>query len=294
MASIGGLEIRNPVILAAGVLGDSPENLRAAYEAGAGAVVTKSLTVDPRPARPEPTIITLENGGRLNAVGLANPGAAAFARALGCADGAGKSGPGYPVIVSLAGSDPTDFEHMIGLFGGNVAGFEINLSCPNVDGVGQDVGDDPGLVGRIVGAAVDAAAGRTVLPVFVKIGHHMMGAALAALNSGAAGLTAINTIPATSVDFVTGEPVFGPRAGGLSGPPIKPVALRAVRDLVAAHPRAAVMGCGGISTWQDAAEFLASGAAAVQVGSAAMENLGVLGRIAGGLSARAGNNNAPQ
>ena len=270
LTRIGSLEIRNPVILASGVLGDSPTTLKAAYNAGAGAVITKSITIDPRQGRPEPNIIRADNGGWLNAIGLENPGAKEFARILGR--------PDYPVIVSLAGSNPSDFKYMIGLFD-HAVGFELNLSCPNVDGLGDDVGDDSDLTSRVIKAAKSAAN----VPVFVKIGHHMAESAKAAVLAGADGITAINTVPATAVDHNTREPVFGPRAGGLSGPPIKPIALRTVHDIVNRHS-VPVIGCGGISTWRDAAEFMMVGAVAVQVGSAAMDDLNVLGRIADGLS----------
>ena len=131
---IGPLEIRNPVIKASFLNGDTPENLRAAYEAGAGAVVTKSVTLEPRNGNPDPNLIEVEGGGWLNCIGLRNAGAAEFARVLGK--------PDYPVIVSLAGTDPASFTSMIGMFECATA-FELNLSCPNVDGFGDYVGHDP-------------------------------------------------------------------------------------------------------------------------------------------------------
>ncbi|MDE0265758.1 MAG: dihydroorotate dehydrogenase [Thaumarchaeota archaeon] len=268
LVQVGPLKIRNPVILASGILGADPVTLKAAYESGAGAVVTKSVTPKPVPSRPKPLIVPYENGW-LNAVGLANPGASVFANDLGR--------PDYPVIVSLAGSTPSDFEYMINLFDG-VAGFELNMSCPNAGGFGCDIGDDLNLMSSIVEAAKNA----TDLPVFVKIGHSMMKSTTSAILAGADGITAINTVPATRVDIETGNFLFGPHRGGLSGPPIRPIALRAVHDLANAH-EVPIIGCGGISTWEHAVQFLKAGAIAVQVGSAAMDNPAVLGQIANGL-----------
>ena len=137
----GGLKgLRSPVVPAAGVLGDSPSGLGEAYDTGIGAVVTKSPTVAPRPPRPEPTIVRAGTGW-LNVVGLANPGASEFADMLGK--------PDFPVVVSLAGEDTIDFGWMVGLFK-QVAGFELDMSCPNVRGTGDEPGDDPDLVGAIV------------------------------------------------------------------------------------------------------------------------------------------------
>ena len=270
LTRIGQLEIRNPVILASGPCGDTPERLKAAYDAGAGAVVTKSVTLEPRDGNPEPNLIRSECGGWLNSIGLHNEGAMEFARRLGR--------PDYPVIVSLAGYDPLDFTAMIEMFDGATA-FELNLSCPNVKGFGDDVGHDPVLTERVVRAAKSA----TDIPVFVKIAWDMTrSAAVVAARSGADGITAINSVPAMEIDIKTGKPKLSSSKSGLSGPPIKDIALSAISRL--AHSvDVPIMGCGGISTWQDAAEFLQLGASAVQVGSAAMEDLNVLGRIATGL-----------
>ena len=257
-------------MLSAGILGDSPSKLKTAYDAGAGAVVTKSITLLPRPPRSEPTIIRLETGGYINAVGLSNPGAEKFSKLLG--------EPDYPVIVSLAGSDPSEIASMVDIFDDAACAFEINMSCPNVDGVGADIGDDPKLVANIVRASKSA----TDSPVFVKIGHHMLSSAVEAVATGADGITAINTIPATAISG-DGKAVFGLHAGGLSGGVIKHIALRAVYDL-ADMCDAPIIGCGGVECWQDAVEFLQAGASAVQIGSAVMMgDVSVIGDVARGV-----------
>ena len=262
------LRLRNPVVLAAGILGDSPENLRAAYDAGAGAVVTKSITLRAREGNPEPTILR-EGSGWLNSVGLRNPGAERFASMLGS--------PDYPVIVSLAGSMPDEFTEMARLFGA-AAAFELNASCPNAEG--YDMGQDP----RLTGDVVSAVKSCTDLPVFVKVGVNMEGAVKAAVDAGADGITAINTIPAMHMDPATGRPTFRNRRCGLSGPPIRPIALNEVYRVAHTHG-VPVMGCGGVGSGADALSFIQAGAWAVQVGSAAMMNgVDMLGRIATDLS----------
>lgn len=270
MATVGPLEIRNPVILASGVLGDAPENLRAAYDMGAGVVVTKTITLEPREGYPGPTIKELDDGWTLNWVGLKNPGAKEFADMLGR--------PDYPVIVSLTGSIPSDFGRMVGMFDG-VVGFELNISCPNVAGMGDYIGHDPVLTTQVVEAAKRA----TDLPVFVKVSNTMDAAVQAAIDAGADGITAINTVPGMHVDIKAEPPLV--RKGGLSGHHLLPIALGMVKHIVSRY-KVPVMGCGGVSTWQDAAAYLEAGAAAVQIGTAAMNDMSVLERIASRLAGR--------
>ena len=263
----GPFKLRNPVVLAAGILGDSPESLRAAYDAGAGAVVTKSITLHPREGNTGTTLVR-EGEGWLNSVGLKNPGAEAFAAMLGR--------PGYPVIVSLAGSIPDEFAQMAGLFEG-AAAFELNASCPNVEG--YDMGQDPQLTGEVVAAIKE----QTDVPVFVKVGVHMRRAVEAAIKAGADGITAINTVPAMKIDTATARPLFSAGRCGLSGPPIRSIALGEVYHIVERYG-IPVMGCGGVSSGVDALCFLQAGAWAVQVGSAAIDDVGAPGRIAKDLS----------
>ena len=270
MTAVGPLKLRNPVILASGVLGDVPENLRAAYDAGAGAVVTKSITLEPREGNPHKNVVSLANGWTLNWVGLKNPGAEAFADMLGR--------PGYPVIVSLAGSMPSDFARMVGMFDG-VAGFELNISCPNVEGMGNYIGHDPVLTMQVVSAVKRA----TNLPIFVKVSNTMDAAVRAAIDAGANGITAINTVPGMGIETNTEPPRV--RKGGLSGPNLLPISLRTVNHIVSQY-KVPVMGCGGVSTWQDAVAYLEAGAAAVQIGTAAMNDISVLERIASHLTGR--------
>lgn len=267
---IGPLELRSPIILASGLRGDTPESLKQAYNTGIGAVVTKSITMQPREGHAEPNLVKKKDGGWLNAIGLKNIGAERFAEQLGR--------PAYPVIVSLAGYDPVDFASMIEIFNDTATAFEINLSCPCVVGFGDDVGDDTALTSNIVKTAKSS----TDVPVFVKIAHTMMESADTAIHAGADGITAINTIPAMEIDITSGKPILSNVTGGLSGPPIKNVAIHTVHKLSNIHD-CPIIGCGGISSWNDAAEFLLAGAVAVQVGSAAMEDLSILYEISQGI-----------
>ncbi len=276
LTSIGSLNLQGPAMLASGILGISADVFRRVLREGAGAVVTKSLSREPWEGYPNPTVIGAGAGGWLNAVGLSNPGAESFASMLsGASD--------VPVIVSLVGSTAADFEFMVGRFKGcNVLAYELNLSCPHVARVGLEVGDDHGLVGEIVGA-VKGAAG---VPVIAKVGlgtTHYIETVGAAVSAGADAITAINTVRAMAIDIHARRPILSNKIGGLSGAPIRPIAVRCVYEISSKYD-IPVIGCGGISTWEDAVEFILAGASAVQVGSAAgQDNIGIFGGINSGV-----------
>ena len=138
--SIGPINLERPVMLASGILGISLDVFKRLHRSGAGAIVTKSLSKEPWEGYPNPTIFSVNGGGWLNAVGLSNPGASYFAKML-------EVNNDVPIIVSLVGSIPEDFELMVKEFDNcKIAGFELNLSCPHVAKVGLEVGDDPELV----------------------------------------------------------------------------------------------------------------------------------------------------
>ncbi|MDX1533248.1 MAG: dihydroorotate dehydrogenase, partial [Nitrosopumilaceae archaeon] len=144
--SIGSLTLEKPAMLASGILGISLDVFKRVVNAGAGAVVTKSLSKEPWEGYPNPTIFSVGDGGWLNAVGLSNPGAENFAQMI-------SENKDVPIIVSLVGSVKEDFEFMIKQFENcNVAAYELNLSCPHVAKVGLEVGDDPELVKSIIDA----------------------------------------------------------------------------------------------------------------------------------------------
>jgi dihydroorotate dehydrogenase (NAD+) catalytic subunit len=247
-------------MLASGILGISLDVFNRIYRSGAGAVVTKSLSKEPWEGYSNPTIFSVGGGGWINAVGLSNPGAPNFAKMI-------ENNKDVPIIVSLVGSIPEDFEFMVNEFTKcNVAGYELNLSCPHVAKVGLEVGDDPELVKKIVSIVKKS----TNVPVIAKVGlgtTNYLDTVGIAIDSGIDAITAINTVRAMAVDVNTQKPILSNKFGGLSGTPIKPIALRCVYEISSKY-NIPIIGCGGISTWEDAVEFLLAGASAIQIGSA--------------------------
>lgn len=256
--SIGKISLQRPAMLASGILGISVEVFGRIYRSGAGAVVSKSLSREPWEGYPNPTIIGID-GGYLNAVGLANPGAPYFAKMI-------SQNKDIPIIVSLVGSAEEDFEFMVKQFENiKVTAFELNLSCPHVEKVGLEVGDDPELVKRIVSKVKST----TNIPVIAKVGlgaTDYLDTVGAAVQAGADAITAINTIRAMAIDVESQRPILSHKIGGLSGRAIKPVAIRCVYEISSKY-EIPVIGCGGVSSWEDAVEFILAGASAIQVGS---------------------------
>lgn len=274
--SIGQIQLDKPVMLASGILGISLDVFNRLYASGAGAVVTKSLSTAPWEGYPNPTIFSVKGGGWINAVGLSNPGASNFAKMI-------ESNQDVPIVVSLVGSVPKDFETMIKEFENcKVKAFELNLSCPHVAKVGLEVGDDPGLVKAIVSAVKST----TNVPVIAKVGlgtSNYLNTVSTAIDSGIDAITAINTVRAIAIDVETQRPILSNKFGGLSGTPIKPIALRCVYEISSQYD-VPIIGCGGISSWEDAIEFFLAGASAVQLGSAIGDNwVGVFNEINKGI-----------
>ena len=262
--SVGTIKLDKPAMLASGILGISLDVFNRLYRSGAGAVVTKSLSSEPWEGYPNPTIFSVNGGGWMNAVGLSNPGASNFAKMI-------ESNKDVPIIVSLVGSIPEDFEMMINEFKNcNVTAFELNLSCPHVAKVGLEVGDDPELVKKIVTTVKNS----TNVPAIAKVGlgtTNYLNTVKIAVDSGIDAITAINTVRAMAIDVETQRPILSNKFGGLSGTPIKPIALRRVYEITSKYD-IPVIGCGGISTWEDAVEFFLAGASAIQLGSAIGDN----------------------
>jgi len=258
--SIGQIKLERPTILASGILGISLDVFNRIYRAGAGAVVTKSLSKEPWEGYPNPTIFSVKGNGWLNAVGLSNPGASYFAKMI-------SQNQDVPIIVSLVGSTEDDFDFMVKQFENvKVLAYELNLSCPHVAKVGLEVGDDPELVKKIVKKIKSV----TTVPVIAKVGlgtTHYLDTVAAACDAGIDAITAINTLRAMAIDVETQRPILSNKIGGLSGTPIKPIAVRCVYEISSEY-KIPIIGCGGISNWKDAVEFLLAGASAVQIGSA--------------------------
>ncbi len=276
---LAGLRLRNPVMLAAGILGLTAGTLKRAYDAGAGAVVTKSIGPEPRAGFSTPILVELDCG-LLNAVGLSNPGAEQFTREIEAL-----KAEGVPVIASVFGFEPGEYARVASrLAEAGAIAIELNCSCPHVSGV-REIGSRPELVEEVVRTVKDAVPDK---PVFVKLSPNVTDITrigLAAEKAGADGVVAINTVRALAIDVELRRPVLSAGFGGLSGPAIKPIAVRAVCELYTALD-VPVIGCGGIMGWRDVVEFILAGASAVQVGSAVYyRGLGVFCAITSGLEA---------
>ena len=275
MITITGLKLKNPTMLAAGILGTTGASLLRVARSGAGAVVTKSIGTIPQAGHPNPCMVETECGF-LNALGLPNPGYRNYHEELAIA----KKGK-IPVIASIFGADAPEFvEVAIGLC--NFAdAIELNLSCPHAGRYGASIGIDPSLVCEITSSVKKAVN----IPVWVKLTPNVTDITkigLAAEEGGADAVVAINTVRAMAIDIESGFPILGNRFGGLSGTAIKPIAIKCVYDLYDAL-NIPVIGVGGISSWQDAIEIMMAGASAVQIGSAVHKGLTVFAAIADGI-----------
>lgn len=273
---VGAIKIERPTMLASGILGISLDVFDRLHKDGAGAVVTKSLSKEPWEGYPNPTVVGVK-AGYLNAVGLSNPGAPYFAKMI-------SSNKTVPIIVSLVGSIPEDFVFMIKQFENiKILGYELNLSCPHVEKVGLEVGDDPELVHKIV----KSVKSQSQVPVIAKVGlgsSDYLETVRVACESGIDAITAINTVRAMAIDVETTRPILSHKIGGLSGSAIKPIAVRCVYEISSKFD-IPVIGCGGISDWEDAIEFILAGASAVQIGSVLVDKwVGVFSEINSGIS----------
>ncbi|AKB53425.1 dihydroorotate dehydrogenase B catalytic subunit [Methanosarcina sp. A14] len=280
MYTLTGLKLKNPTILAAGILGTTGASLcRVAHEGGAGAVVTKSIGPIPKTGHPNPSMVKLDCGF-LNAMGLPNPSYPSFFQELEIA----KKDSGVPVIASIFGGSPAEFKEVAkGLLPAKPDAFELNVSCPHAEGYGAAVGSNPCLVEAITAAVKDIVS----VPVWVKLTPNVSDITCignAAEAGGADAVVAINTLKGMAIDIESGYPVLGNRSGGLSGKAVKPVAVKCVYDLYTAL-EIPVIGVGGVSSWQDAIEMMMAGAAVVQVGSAVYDRLDVFSEISTGIEA---------
>jgi dihydroorotate dehydrogenase (NAD+) catalytic subunit len=263
---IVGLELENPTALASGILGYSPESLLRIAEAGAGAVVTKSIGLKPRMGYPNPTVVQAKCG-IINALGLPNPGIVEYVSEISHT----KSVINVPLIVSVYGYTAGEYAQVAKkATKAGADAVELNVSCPHVKETGLELGQNPGLLAQVV-RKVKAAITK---PVIVKLSPNVTDItelARAATEAEADAVTAVNTLRAIAIDAETSLPILSNTRGGLSGPAIKPIALRCVFDIYE-HIKIPIIGCGGIATWQDAVEFFLAGASAVQIGTAIAQN----------------------
>ena len=262
---IAGIVLKNPVILASGIL-DEVGATMAEIGKQAGAVVTKSIGIEPREGYGNPAVIPLEHG-ILNAIGLANPGIENYEEEMREA----KKGRA-PIIGSVFSSDYEGFGYLAGKMEEyGVDAVELNLSCPHAKGYGLEVGSSP----EGVKGAVESALSSVRIPVFAKLTpntHDISSLAIAAYEAGASGVVAINTVKGMAINAEVGMPVLANRVGGYSGPAIKPIGLGLVYEIAKTFEKEGIdipiIGVGGITYGVDAVEYMMAGARVVQVGSA--------------------------
>jgi dihydroorotate dehydrogenase (NAD+) catalytic subunit len=260
--SIGSLHLRNPVMPASGCFGWGRDYEEIFAPSLLGAIVTKGTTPKARPGNRQYRIAETPSG-ILNSIGLENPGAEGVAK---------KYAPlwrdiGAPVIVNVAGYSVADYVFVVRALDGlpGVAAFELNVSCPNVDG-GMLFGCDPDLAAEVTGAVKS----ETDLPLIVKLTPNApdpIAVAQAIEEAGADALTCMNTILGMRIDPQRRKPILGTSAGGLSGPAVRPIAVHLTYQ-IAQRVRIPILGAGGVTNARDALEFLMAGATAVQVGTA--------------------------
>lgn len=258
-----GLELRNPVITASGTFGYGPEYADFVDLSRLGGIIVKGTTLEPRQGNPYPRIAETPSG-MLNAVGLQNPGVDAFVnmtyRVIRDIDTA--------VIVNISGSSPEDYAEVSRRLSGldKIAALEVNISCPNVKSGGMAFGtstDGAAMVTKAVRENYDG-------PVIVKLSPNVtdiVSIAKAAEDAGADALSLTNTFLGMAVDVERMKPLLSTVTGGLSGPCIRPIAVRMVWQ-VAKAVKVPVIGLGGIMNGRDALEFIMAGATAIQVGTA--------------------------
>jgi dihydroorotate dehydrogenase (NAD+) catalytic subunit len=285
LVEFAGVRLANPVFTASGTCGYADE-LADYMDVGAlGGFITKSITVKPRKGNPTPRIVETDSG-MLNAIGLANVGLEEFIREK------------LPVIesrftttavfVNVAGETIEDYVAVVERLASEraIAGFELNISCPNVKKGGISFGTEPETVTEIT-SAVKRAAGEKVL--MVKLSPCVTDVSViarAAVEAGADALSMINTFTAMVIDIETRRPILANRTGGLSGPAIKPIAVYLVNKVyneVAGERGIPILGVGGIRTASDAIEFIIAGASAVAIGTANFIEPGCAAKIIEGI-----------
>lgn len=264
---LAGIELENPVLLASGTAGYGTELAPVIDLPKLGGIILKSVTVEPRKGNSEPRIWETSSG-MLNSIGLENVGIEALVDEVLPT----LSDLGLPIFASIAGDTVRAFARLGAKLEGakGIVGIEVNVSCPNVERGGIQFGVDPGATKAVVMAVRENCS----LPIFVKLSAAVTSIALvaeAAGQAGAFGLSLVNTVPGLAIDHERRRPRLGAITGGLSGPAIKPIALKAVWDCYRATGLP-IIGGGGIYDSVDAVEFILAGATAVSVGSAIFQN----------------------
>ena len=274
--SVGSVRLANPVMTASGTAGHGAELARYFDLSSLGAVVVKSLSAEPWAGNPSPRVTEVD-AGMLNSVGLQNPGVEAWLE--------GELPPllatGAQVVASIWGFTVEAYEKAATALAGappEVVAVEVNLSCPNIESRRAMFAHSPALTAEAMAAT--AGCDR---PRWAKLSPNVTDLteiAGAALEAGAEALTLVNTVMGMAIDVETRRPRLGAGGGGLSGPAMRPVAVRAVYDVCTAFPHATVVGAGGIATGEHAVELMLAGASAVQVGTATFSDPRAPARVA--------------
>lgn len=260
---IGSLELKNPIMTASGTFGYGREFSQLVQLESLGGIMVKGISLVPRPGNPPPRIVETASG-MLNAIGLQNVGVKRFI--------AEKmpyfKGMNLPVVVNILGDSLEEYREITEMLCGveGVSGIEVNISCPNVKHGGVAFGTNPNMAEKVTRTVKDAAD----VPVMVKLSPNVTDIceiARAVEAGGADSLSMINTLIGMGIDIKTRKPKLANVIGGLSGPAIKPVALRMVYQ-VSQAVKVPIVGIGGISNMEDVVEFMLAGATAVQIGTA--------------------------
>jgi dihydroorotate dehydrogenase (NAD+) catalytic subunit len=265
---LGGVPLPNPVVAASGTFGHGIEVARLCPPAGIGAVTAKSVAIFASEGNPPLRVIEAPGGGMLNSVGLPGPGVDAWIMH----DLPALEAHGARVIASIWGRSIEEFQkaaRALEAVAHRITAVEVNLSCPNVEDRAHVFAHSPRATRDATGAVVDALG--SSVAVFAKLSPNVtdiVEIASAAIDAGATGLTLVNTVMGLLIDATARVPRLGAGGGGLSGPPIKAIAIRAVADVARAHPAVPIIGTGGVTTGEDAVEMLLAGAHAVGVGTA--------------------------
>jgi dihydroorotate dehydrogenase (NAD+) catalytic subunit len=276
-ARLGHVELPSPVLTAAGCAGTGRELAQFIDVAKVGAVVTKSIMIEPRAGRPTPRTAETPSG-MLNAVGLQGPGVDAFLQR----DLPWLLSRGARAVVSVAGGTVREYAELAARLSdaAGVTAIEVNLSCPNAENRGEVFACQPDAAARVVEAVRRCA--RYDIPVFAKLSADVtdvVAVARACVAAGADGLSMINTLLGMVIDTETMRPAVAGVTGGLSGPAIRPVAVRCVWQVRQALPDVPIIGIGGVRTGRDALELILAGASLVGVGTAIFHDPSACARI---------------
>ena len=274
---LGHVELANPVVAAAGCAGAGRELAQFFDVARIGALTTKSIMTEPRTGNPTPRLAETPSG-LLNSIGLQGPGIDAFLQR----DLPWLLTRGAHVIVSIAGGSVREYAELATRLSdaAGVTAIEVNLSCPNAEDAGRLFALDPAAAGHVV-AAVRGNA-RYDIPVYAKLSPDVtdiVPVAAACVSAGADGLCLIGTLLGMTIDPIRMRPALAGMYGGLSGPAIRPVAVRCVWQVHEAFPDVPVIGTGGVQTGRDALEFLLAGAGLVGIGTEILHDPSACSRV---------------